>query len=100
MKDGYAESEIRKALDHSVRRQIMRTLNRSDVPRSFKELATTPGLPANPGLISYHVHILQECDCVTLSYEPKTNGGLACLYTSKVVNDQLVLSILEGSSDG
>jgi len=86
---------VRHALDHYLRREILRVLHRSDGPRSPAEIAAALPGEASVSLISYHAHVLESCDGLSLAAVQPTGETLARRYTSKLAGDTLIVSILQ-----
>jgi DNA-binding transcriptional ArsR family regulator len=89
----------REALNHPVRRQILRTLNRSESPLSPGEIAST-GLPdSSLSVVSYHARVLRTCGSVSLSTSDPSADERAPLYVSNVADDEQVATVLEATRD-
>jgi DNA-binding transcriptional ArsR family regulator len=87
----------RDALDHPVRRQILRTLNQSSEPRSPSEIATATLPHASVSVVSYHARVLETCDSVAIAGTREVDGDTACLYASKVAGDEQVAAVLQAT---
>ncbi len=86
--------EVEHALNHPLRRQILRTLGQSEKPRSAAEIVAT-GLPqAALAQVSYHAMVLESCDVIRVSEVVQDGGRSARRYTSNVVNDLQVVTVL------
>ncbi len=85
-----------RALDHQIRRQILRVLNRSREPQTPKDL--TEAIPgAGLSMIGYHTLVLEECGCVSVTVAPSATGGLGRAYLSNVTDDRPVTSALQAT---
>jgi DNA-binding transcriptional ArsR family regulator len=89
--------KARDALGHPFRRQILRTLNESDGPRSPSEIAATTLPRASVSVISYHAQVLEGCGSVTISGSRPVQGGVARLYASTVAGDEQVVAVLQAT---
>jgi enamine deaminase RidA (YjgF/YER057c/UK114 family) len=78
--------ELRDALGHPLRRQILRLLQGADAPCDAAGLATR--LRCGVSLASYHARVLEACRSVA-------PDGPA--YSTAVVADQQVLAILRAT---
>lgn len=65
----------RRALKSAVRRRILRTLSGLGYPATLPDLARRLGGGSSIGDIAYHVIILDECGCVTVSVRGQRDGG-------------------------
>lgn len=88
---------VRDALDHPVRRQILRALNESSEPRSPSEIATMTLPHTSVSVISYHAQVLKTCDSVAVAGTREIQGAAACLYASKVAGNEQVAAILQAT---
>ena len=66
-----------KALSDEVRIGILELLNRL-VSASAPELADQSGLPLN--VVSHHLRVLLECECVDVAASRKQGGSKLCFY--------------------
>jgi len=87
----------RHALEHHLRREILRTLHRSDGPRSPAEIAAALPAETSVSLVSYHAHVLESCDSLSLADVEPTGETLARRYTSKVAGDTRIVAILQAT---
>lgn len=81
------------ALNHPLRRQILRVLNSGGQPRSAAEL-TTAVTGASVTLLSYHASVLERCDLVRMSENEVAGEGQNRRYASNVTEDVQILAIL------
>lgn len=91
---------VRHALDHSVRRRILRALVKNRTARSSYAIATL--LSPNPGIriVGYHVRVLEQLGCLRLAKaNPRVGEGAVPLYESNLVDDQEVVAILHATQE-
>jgi DNA-binding transcriptional ArsR family regulator len=88
---------VRHALNHHLRREILRTLHRSEDPRSPAEIAAALPTETSVSLISYHAHVLENCGILSVADVQPTGETLARHYTSKLAGDTLIVSILQAT---
>jgi len=86
---------MRHALDHHLRREILRTLHRSEGPRSPGEIAAALPAETSVSLVSYHAHVLESCGSLNLADVQPTGDTLAHRYASNVSGDTQIVSILQ-----
>ncbi len=89
--------EARQALDHPVRRDILRALNDSPTPRSSTEIAAAAGPKASLNVIHYHALVLTEHGSIKVAGTQSSRGAVTRLYASNVADDQQVTSVLKVS---
>jgi hypothetical protein len=88
--------EARRALMHGMRRCILRTLNRAQVPRTTGDLLTT--FPeATLKTVAYHVCVLEDCEALAVSHVEQTRGGLTRSFVSSVAGDAQIIAILRAT---
>ncbi len=85
---------LEHALNHPLRREIVRALNRSDRPRSAAELGETGLRNASVTLLNYHAAVLEGCDLVRVEDNGGTGEGVGRRYSSNVTEDVQVIAIL------
>lgn len=85
---------LKRALDHPLRRRILRALNGNAEPRTLEELATL--IPATSlSAIGYHVLTLEECGAVSVTASlTAATASHANRYASNVADDQAVREVL------
>lgn len=86
-------SEALRALNHQVRRQILRFLHEPDGPRSPIRVAKKLGEPVNS--ISYHFKELLKRDIIALKKTIPARGAVEHVYASKVSRDLGIRRLLE-----
>lgn len=70
------------ALNHKIRRQMLRRLNRSKGPLSPAKLSKQLELPVSN--LSYHMDVLRKCSAVAIVSEQQVRGAIEHLYESRV----------------
>lgn len=85
------------ALDHKLRRCILRSLHESDEPSSPARLAKTLEAPLSN--VSYHVTVLRGFGTVEKSDEQQVRGTIEHFYVSLVADDPKILAILEATRE-
>lgn len=88
---------LRHALDHHLRREILRTLHRGDDPRSPGEIAAALPTETSVSLISYHAHVLENCGSLGLAEVQPAGETLSRRYTSKLAGDPQIVAILQAT---
>jgi DNA-binding transcriptional ArsR family regulator len=85
---------VEHALNHPLRREILRSLNQSEGPRSAGEIATGSLPKTGVTLINYHATVLETCEVVRVA-ETESNGeSHARRYASNVAGDPQIAAIL------
>jgi DNA-binding transcriptional ArsR family regulator len=87
-----------KALNHPVRRKILRRLHALDEARSPKELGKELGIALN--CITYHVKMLEGFHAVALTDPRPVRGVEEHFYASTVRNEVLVSIWLDWTASG
>jgi DNA-binding transcriptional ArsR family regulator len=85
---------VEHALNHPLRRDILRALNQSDGPRSAGEIATESLPKTAVTLINYHASVLETCDIVRIAEDEPSGRSLSRRYASNVANDAQIVAIL------
>lgn len=86
---------LKWALDHPVRRRMLRALNDDGKAQTLEELTTLiPG--TNISTIGYHALALEECGTVsvTVSLAEPATGQAGNRYASNIGDDQAVRQVL------
>lgn len=89
---GALPPELQQALKNPVRRSILRTLGRSDVPLTPRELIATDG---GEGLsqVCFHLALLEQTGCVQrVEWGQRT-------FISAVAGDHEVAAVLKATAD-
>ena len=91
---------VRHALDHSVRRRILRAL--AENPKAHSPDAIAALTKPNPGsrIVGYHVRVLEQLGCLRVA-EPRRGAGegAVTLYESNLVDDEEVVAILQATRE-
>jgi hypothetical protein len=90
------EAELLRALNHPVRREILRSLKDGDRPRTAVELAARLA-PFSIGQVSYHVRVLVEAGAV-VGRDVSPAGGLPV--ASDVCDLPPVIAALQATEGG
>jgi hypothetical protein len=96
---GKLSPELRSALDHRIRRQILRALAESDSTRRSGDLATAIRPPASVSVVSYHLQVLQRSGTLVVEDATAAQAGKGAGYVSTVSDDTLVRSVLQAVDD-
>lgn len=83
------------ALNHPVRRHILRQLGEEGIERSPSEMAQAAALGL-PGL-SFHARVLCELQVTRCTRTRPVRGSLEHFYASNVSDNELVAAILVGT---
>jgi hypothetical protein len=82
------------ALNHPLRREIVRALNQSTEPRSAGEIVTGSLPKTGITTISYHAAVLERCDILRIAEVEPAGESLTRRYVSNVANDIQIVAIL------
>jgi DNA-binding transcriptional ArsR family regulator len=85
------------ALNHPIRRQILRQLDEQGIERSPSEMAEAAALSL-PGL-SFHARVLCELQVTRCTRTQPVRGSLEHFYASNVCDNELVEAILLKTKD-
>jgi DNA-binding transcriptional ArsR family regulator len=86
----------RKALQHPIRRRILRRLHaREEAQSPIQMLDLAPGAPIR--LISYHAKVLRKLQLIRLSEMRQVRGATQHFYVSEVSDDEMVLDVLSAT---
>jgi DNA-binding transcriptional ArsR family regulator len=89
---GMEEESTRDALNHPVRRQILRTLIASGRPLAAAEIVSA-GLPgASLSTVAYHARVLEGSGSVS-----HANGDVLPRYTTDLSSDPEIVALLEAT---
>lgn len=87
---------LRDALDHPIRREVLRALNRRDGSRSVAEISTE--LPAfGLGQLGYHLQVLRRSGAVAPVPADLDAGQSRPRYASDVLDDGQVRAVLRAT---
>jgi Helix-turn-helix domain len=87
--------KLQDALDHPVRREVLRTLNRFDRARTVSEIGAQ--LPFRLGQLGYHLQILRRSSVVSAEPAEAAAGTGRPRYVSQVSTDSAVCSVLRAT---
>jgi DNA-binding transcriptional ArsR family regulator len=90
---GQDRAELIRAIDHPVRRSVLRALADSDEARSPIQMARAFGLPL--GMVAYHTNVLLECGGIELVDERTARGAVEHLYETTIEDDPPIETLLE-----
>lgn len=89
---GMGEDRTRDALNHPVRRQILRTLIASDRPLAPVEIVAA-GLPsASLSTVAYHARVLEDSGSVS-----RANGDTPPRYSTEISSNPEIVALLEAT---
>ena len=83
------------ALDHPVRREILRLLGQQDTPISPVEM--TESIDLKLSRLAYHARVLAKRRVTRLTHTRSVRGSTQHFYVSTVANNKLVDVILKGT---
>lgn len=86
-----------KALDHGLRRRILRVMNEAGGPISPVKMGEL--LDASLGNISYHVNILHDLGAVELDSLQQVRGAMEHFYVAKTDDNKAIMALLEETRD-
>ncbi len=87
-----SDEDLISALNHSLRRVILRRLHRTDRPLSPADLSRLVGVRVTN--LSYHFNVLRQHRIVKVVDERPIRGAVEHFYESKVADNSLALEIL------
>jgi hypothetical protein len=88
--------KLQDALDHPVRREVLRGLNRSERSRSISEIGAE--LPAfRLGQLNYHLQVLRQSGTVASEPADAGMGQVRAQYGSEVAGDGQVRAVLRAT---
>lgn len=91
--DGQWRADLIKAIDHPLRRRMLRLLNEREEPLSSMQMADELGISLS--ITAYHVRILHELRAVVRAGKRQVRGALQRFYKSKVKADPPIETLLE-----
>lgn len=91
--DGKWRADLIKAIDHPLRRRMLRLLNEREEPLSSMQMAEELGFSLS--VTAYHVRILHELRAVARAGKRQVRGALQRFYRSKVKADPPIETLLE-----
>jgi DNA-binding transcriptional ArsR family regulator len=90
------EPKLQDALDHPARREVLRTLNRSEGAQSTRELRAELQT-LRPSQLRYHLQVLRQSGAVVKDSTELIRAGGAARYASEVVEDEEVRAVLRAT---
>ena len=84
---------LEHALNHPLRRDVLRALNRVGEPLTAPELAASIPV-ASITLINYHAAVLERCDLLRATENAVAGDGFGRRYASNVAADVQIIAIL------
>jgi DNA-binding transcriptional ArsR family regulator len=88
---------LEHALNHPLRRELLRTLHQGGSPRSATELADSSQPELTVTLVNYHAAVLQTCDLVRDTEADVGGDGSTRSYASNVAEDVQILAVLSAT---
>jgi DNA-binding transcriptional ArsR family regulator len=86
----------RRALEHPIRRQLLRCLNRTHEAQTLADLGEcVPDVGIST--ISYHILVLQQCGFVSVSPELPRPGRVGHSFSSNIADDRVVTVALDAT---
>lgn len=85
---------LEHALNHPLRREILRALNESDEPLSAAELVAASLPKTSVTLVNYHASVLETCDLVRIAENELAGESPVRRYASTVTEDVQILAVL------
>ncbi len=92
------ETDLVAALSHVVRREILRLLHGSDLPRSPAQ--TAEELKRSLSTVSYHFRVLLLHKVVAAVREAPVRGAIEHFYVSRTTDNPVVTGVLERTRKG
>jgi len=86
------------ALNHKMRRQMLRRLNRSEDPLSPAKLSEQMKVPLSNA--SYHMDVLRKCGATAVVDEQRVRGAVEHFHESQVVDHPGVRAMLDETEAG
>jgi hypothetical protein len=80
----YAEEDLISAINHPLRRQLLRFIHSANEPQSPCQLAHKLDLENMLSQVSYHVTVLARYRVISLSAQRPVRGALEHFYASEV----------------
>lgn len=89
--------DLLRALNHPLRRRILRMLHEVGEARSPVELHKDLGEPL--GNTSYHLKVLRDCNAVVETDSRHVRGAVEHFYASVVANSPSICEILDSTAE-
>ena len=96
-KKGGGEAQLIRALNHDLRRRILRLLNEEEEPLSPVMIGKR--LKVRLGNVSYHVGVLRRLGAVTKTGQRPVRGAMEHFYISAVKENEPVRALLEATKE-
>jgi DNA-binding transcriptional ArsR family regulator len=93
----YGQSDAIGALNHAIRRRILRLLHEPNGPRTPSRIAEK--LEESLVDVSYHFKVLEAKRVISLVDLVQVRGAVAHVYRSEAANDSLVNKLLDETSE-
>ena len=93
-----AQELLRRALNHPLRRRILRALHDGGEARSPVQLSTELRAPLSN--LNYHVGVLRDAGAIVLSAKRPVRGSTEHFYASTVTGNAAVAEFLESTTEG
>jgi predicted transcriptional regulator len=90
-------ADTREALQHSVRRQILRTLQATDRTMSVSDLAKSDRVPCGMPCVSHHLHTLRDFGLIERVETQPVRGAIKHYFTSSIDDDGHVTRVLRAT---
>jgi predicted transcriptional regulator len=94
-KKGHDDADLISALNHVLRRDILRLMHSTPAPRSPVDISDELDEPLAG--VSYHVQILHRLGVITLEKTEQVRGALKHYYASTVRNHAIAKSLLQST---
>jgi DNA-binding transcriptional ArsR family regulator len=88
-----SDDDLIAALNHSLRREVLRRLHRAEKSLSPADLSRLVGIKVTN--LSYHVTVLRQYRVVKMVDKRPVRGAIEHFYESKVADNPLALEILK-----
>ncbi len=88
---------LEHALNHPLRREVLRALNRSARPCGAGELVSACLPTTSVTLLNYHAAVLERCDLVRVIDNEVAGEGFSRSYASNVSEDVQIIAILSAT---
>lgn len=96
MSKGDTYRELLKALNHPLRRRILRTLHEAEEAMSPIQLSRTLLVPVSN--VSYHVRVLRDKGALSLRRTRPVRGSSEHFYASTLARNPVAVHLLESTA--
>jgi DNA-binding transcriptional ArsR family regulator len=93
---GSPHQDVLKALNHPLRRRILRSLHDGGGPRSPIQLSRALRVPVSN--VSYHVRVLRDRGVVALVSTRPVRGSSEHFYASSLAGNAVAVQLLESTA--